>query len=131
MKLNKCRLNYDVLAQLRDQFLQNARLKHLVFDHLFTHYNDRFVTTLANFFKEEYIQDALRWTFRNLLVEEAKWACSRGGRSLEDFVKFLRNGEQGAALNADKLAELATEYGSLAVDDTRWYATTELNVKVF
>lgn len=72
MKLNKCKLNYDILSQLRDQFIQNIRLKQIIFDHLFNTYNDKFVTTLLHFINEDYIQETLKWTFRNLLIEEFK-----------------------------------------------------------
>jgi len=40
MKINRCKFNYDLMSQIRDQFIYNPSLKLLIFDHLFTNYND-------------------------------------------------------------------------------------------
>lgn len=87
MKLNRCELNYDILSQLRDMFVSNARYKNMLFENLFRSYNKRFVSNLIVFIKDEFVQDQLRSVFKKLLVEELKFVLHKAGSDLASFVK--------------------------------------------
>lgn len=130
MKLNKCKLNYDILSQLRDQFIQNIRLKQIIFDHLFNTYNDKFVTTLLHFINEDYIQETLKWTFRNLLIEEFKQVLARNGSDLTDFLKFIKNGDESTIISYEKMIDISNQFAGIRVDDQKWQSSVVLNIKI-